>query len=189
MKKIIFLLVLLLGIAPAQAGEISRITSQRGITQAQWEATDQYKSFVCPAGTGRGIGVDMNFTTDQSDDTWFATCNTIEVFAPRPIMDTPTVTVLVVAPRVDTPTVVTQKIDTPTVLTVVTQSNTQPTPVAPVVETKTVIIQLIAKVDTPTVTSLTTTTVQLSDVIWGLKNQITEMKKLNAKILVRSKKK
>lgn len=178
---------MLLGITPANAKEISRITSQRGISQAEWEATDQYKSFVCPEGTGKGIGVDINFTTDRSDDTWFATCNTIQVFAPRPIMDTPTVTVLVVAPRVDTPTVVTQKIDTPTVLTVVTQSNTQPTPVAPVVETKTVIIQLIAKVDTPTVTSLTTTTVQLSDVIWELKDKVVIIKKETAKTLIRKK--
>ena len=194
MKKVIFLLALLLGIAPAQAGEISRVTSQRGVTQAQWEATDQYKFFVCPTGTGRGGGVDMNFTTDQSDDTWFATCNTIEVFAPRPMIDIPTVTIPVVAPRVDTPTVVTQKIDTPTVVTIITQSNTQPAPITPVVEIKTAIVETKTAIvepitNVPTVTSLKTTTVQLSDVIWGLKNQVTEMKKLNAKILVRTKKK
>ena len=180
---------MLLGITPANAKEISRITSQRGISQAEWEATDQYKSFVCPEGTGKGIGVDINFTTDRSDDTWFATCNTIEVFAPRPIIDTATVTAAVVAPRVDTQTVVTQKIDTPTVLTVVTQSNTQTQPaiVAPVVETKTVIVQPIAKVDTSTVTSSTTSVTQLSDVIWGLKDQVTAIKKETAKTLIRKK--
>ena len=196
MKKVIFLLALLLGIAPAQAGEISRVTSQRGVTQAQWEATDLYKSFTCPEGTGRGIGVDMNFTTDQSDDTWFATCNTIEVIAPRPIIDTPTVTVPVVTPIVETITV-TPVAAVETITAQVVQSvqpttnqsssinatvSTAPTP-TPVVETTTSVL----KVDTPTVVALKT--VQLSNVIWALKNQIKEIKKLNAKVLVRTKKK
>ena len=52
----------------------SRITSSRGLTQAQWEATSTYKSFVCPTGSGKAVGVDMNFTTTQSDDRWFAYC-------------------------------------------------------------------------------------------------------------------
>lgn len=52
----------------------SRITSSPGLTQAQWEATTLYKSFVCPTGSGRAVGVDMSFTTTQSDDKWFAYC-------------------------------------------------------------------------------------------------------------------
>jgi hypothetical protein len=52
----------------------SRITSSPGLTQAQWEATSTYKSFVCPTGSGKAVGVDMNFTTTQSDDRWFAYC-------------------------------------------------------------------------------------------------------------------
>ncbi len=52
----------------------SRITSSAGLTQAQWEATDTYKSFVCPTGSGKAVGVDMNFTTTRSDDRWFAYC-------------------------------------------------------------------------------------------------------------------
>ena len=52
----------------------SRITSSAGLTQAQWEATNTYKSFVCPTGSGKAVGVDMNFTTTRSDDRWFAYC-------------------------------------------------------------------------------------------------------------------
>ncbi len=52
----------------------TRITSDPGFTQSQWEATATYQSFSCPSGSGRGMGVDMNFTTDRSDDRWFAYC-------------------------------------------------------------------------------------------------------------------
>jgi hypothetical protein len=59
-----------------------------------------------------------------------------------------------------------------------------------VAETQTVTVQSrMAIINIPTVTSLTTTTVQLSDVIWGLKNQVVTVKKETAKILVRKKKK
>lgn len=52
----------------------TKIWSQPGVTQSQWESTDSYKSFSCPAGAGNGMGVDMNFTTSSSDDRWFAYC-------------------------------------------------------------------------------------------------------------------
>jgi hypothetical protein len=52
----------------------TKIWSQPGVTQSQWESTDLYKSFSCPAGAGNGMGVDMNFTTSNSDDRWFAYC-------------------------------------------------------------------------------------------------------------------
>jgi hypothetical protein len=52
----------------------TKIWSQPGVTQSQWESTDTYKSFSCPAGAGNGGGVDMNFTTSNSDDRWFAYC-------------------------------------------------------------------------------------------------------------------
>lgn len=52
----------------------SRITSSPGISQSQWEATATYKSFICPTGSEKAMGVDMNFTTTRSDDTWFAYC-------------------------------------------------------------------------------------------------------------------
>ena len=67
----------------------SRITSSPGLTQAQWEATSTYKSFVCPTGSGKAAGVDMNFTTTQSDDRWFAYC--VKTWT-QPAKQNPTVT-------------------------------------------------------------------------------------------------
>lgn len=52
----------------------TRVTSDPGMTQAQWEATSTYLLFSCPTGSGRGMGVDLNFTTDRSDDRWYAYC-------------------------------------------------------------------------------------------------------------------
>lgn len=55
----------------------TRITSSPGVTQSAWEASSTYQSWRtthCPAGSGMGIGTDMNFTTSQSDDTWYAYC-------------------------------------------------------------------------------------------------------------------
>jgi hypothetical protein len=52
----------------------TRISSSPGVSQAQWESTSTYLAFSCPAGSGRGMGVDMNFTTTNSDDTWYAYC-------------------------------------------------------------------------------------------------------------------
>ena len=52
----------------------TKIWSQPGVTQSQWESTDTYKAFSCSAGAGNGMGVDMNFTTSNSDDRWFAYC-------------------------------------------------------------------------------------------------------------------
>lgn len=173
---------MLLGVTPAQASEVARITSQRGITQAQWEATEQYKSFACPTGTGRGIGVDMNFTTDQSDDTWFATCNTIEIIALRPIIDTSTATVSIIVPKVDTPTVVTQKITTPTVVTVVTPTTNTATSVAASVDTSTIMV--VQPTDTSTAQTAVTA---LSDVVMATKSGVKVTKKENAKVLVRKK--
>lgn len=55
----------------------TRITSAPGLTQSAWEASDAYQGWRathCPAGSGMGIGSDLNFTTDRSDDTWYAYC-------------------------------------------------------------------------------------------------------------------
>jgi len=87
---------------PAFANEISgtRITSQPGITQSQWEATDLFKLHTCPEGSGKGFGVNMNFTADRSDDTWFVYCDKIEIIVyPKPIINIETTTVI-------TPTVI-----------------------------------------------------------------------------------
>lgn len=78
MKKILYALLFSLiatGVAPAYSATISRIESAPGQSQSDWEASDAYKAFVCPDGTLRGIGVDLNFTTDRGDDKQFVTCD------------------------------------------------------------------------------------------------------------------
>ncbi len=78
MKKIISALVfslVLVGFVPAHAATVSRLDSAPGQSQSDWEATDAYKAFTCPEGTLRGVGVDLNFTSDRSDDKYFVTCD------------------------------------------------------------------------------------------------------------------
>ena len=62
------------GVATGSEIPGTRISSAPGVIQSQWESTDTYKAFSCPAGAGNGTGVDMNFTTTNSDDTYFAYC-------------------------------------------------------------------------------------------------------------------
>jgi len=59
----------------AYGGEVKRIQGLPGQSQQQFESSPEYKAFTCPDGTGRGIGVDMNFTTTKTDDYYFVTCN------------------------------------------------------------------------------------------------------------------
>jgi hypothetical protein len=78
MKNILSALIFSLvatGVSPAYAATVSRLESAPGQSQSDWEATDAYKAFVCPEGTLRGGGVDMNFTTDRGDDKYFVTCD------------------------------------------------------------------------------------------------------------------
>ena len=78
MKKILSVLIfslLAIGVTPAHPATVSRLESAPGQSQSEWEATDAYKAFICPEGTLRGIGVDLNFTTDRSDDKQFVTCD------------------------------------------------------------------------------------------------------------------
>ena len=80
MKKILSallfsLLASMISVAPAYSATISRIESAPGQSQSDWEASDAYKAFLCPDGTLRGIGVDLNFTTDRGDDKQFVTCD------------------------------------------------------------------------------------------------------------------
>ncbi len=46
----------------------TRISSDPGVTQSQWEATSTYQGFSCPSGSGRGIGIDIGAKQ------WFAYC-------------------------------------------------------------------------------------------------------------------
>jgi hypothetical protein len=98
------------------------------MTQSDWEASATYQSWRathCEAGSGMGIGVDLNFTTDRSDDTWYAYC--LKTWRPQPVL-APVVessTVIVVP----TPTVV--ESSTPVVTSVVESSTPVAAPVDP----------------------------------------------------------
>lgn len=46
----------------------TRISSDPGMTQSQWEATSTYQGFSCPEGSGRGMGIDIGAKQ------WFAYC-------------------------------------------------------------------------------------------------------------------
>jgi hypothetical protein len=80
----------------------TRIWSQPGVSQSTYEATTEYLTWIsngCPAGSGNAGGVDMNFTTDRSDDRYFNYCTKtwrstpVEIIADSStvISDTPTV--------------------------------------------------------------------------------------------------
>ena len=58
---------------------VAIISSQPGQTQAQWESTDTYKSFTCPSGAGRAIGIDLKGTASNSDDVWTVSCVQVEI--------------------------------------------------------------------------------------------------------------
>lgn len=58
---------------------VATISSQPGQTQAQWISTDAYKSFTCPSGAGRAIGIDLKGTTSNSDDIWTVSCVRVEI--------------------------------------------------------------------------------------------------------------
>ena len=55
----------------------TRIWSQPGVTQATYEASDEYIAWIargCAAGSSNAVGVDMNFTTSRSDDRYYNYC-------------------------------------------------------------------------------------------------------------------
>jgi hypothetical protein len=117
MKKILSALIfsiLATGISPATAATVSRLDSAPGQSQSDWEATDAYKAFTCPEGTLRGVGVDLNFTTDRSDDTYFVTCD-----EPAPTL-TPSPT--------STPAPESSTVSTPVVTETITAPAPTPTP-------------------------------------------------------------
>ena len=53
----------------------TKISSAPGQSQSSWEATSAYKNMAaCPVGSGRAIEVNLNFTTDRSDDVYSTYC-------------------------------------------------------------------------------------------------------------------
>lgn len=128
------------------------IESPRGITQSEWSNSNTYKNFVCPADYWRGEGVDMNFTSDKTDDFWFVKCEPIVIFTPKPL---PINASVGVAPTVSLP-----QLETNTVTVVpsdITATNNTTTAVTP---------------DTVTATTETTTATIASVTVQSLYTQI-----------------
>jgi hypothetical protein len=115
------------------------IESPRGITQAEWNASEVYKNFICPSGYGRGEGLDMNYTTTRTDDFWFVSCELIVVTQPNPSYPTDL-----------------SNMPTPTEITPVVPDNTAPV----ISDTATVVVETATTVTpapAPTSTTITTT--------------------------------
>jgi hypothetical protein len=164
MKRVIIGLVIAL--ASAQSASADGIRSPLGMSQADWNASETYKNFVCPQGTSRGEGVDMNFTTNRSDDFYFVTCKPTVIYV-EPIK---TVT------PVPLPVPASTKAETSTATSSAPQpvqtTTPKPTPIiTPVavtdtataintVETSTPIIKTtVTVIETPTVTTKTVTSI------------------------------
>ena len=56
------------GIATGQEIPGTRVSGAPGQSQASFEASGPAMSHTCPTGSGRGLAVDLNFTSSQSDD-------------------------------------------------------------------------------------------------------------------------
>jgi len=118
MKAKVITVTIALTVATTTFAYADGIQSPRGISQSAWSASSTYLNFQCPSGTARGEGVDMNYTTDRSDDYYFVECNPIVVYTPTP---TPTPTTIASTTVSDTSTVTTVA---PTTTTVTTTTNT-----------------------------------------------------------------
>ena len=120
MKAKVITVTIALTVATTTFAYADGIQSPRGISQSAWNASSTYLNFQCPSGTARGEGVDMNYTTDRSDDYYFVECNPIVVYTPTPT-PTPTPTTIASTTVSDTSTVTTVA---PTTTTVTTTTNT-----------------------------------------------------------------
>jgi hypothetical protein len=62
------------GIATGQEIPGTRVSGAPGQSQSDFESSPAAISHTCPAGSGRGSGVDLNFTTSQADDVRYFYC-------------------------------------------------------------------------------------------------------------------
>jgi hypothetical protein len=123
MKKIITTVALCLIASPAYA-EQTRVESPRGISQSSWNASNTYRDFQCPDNTVRGEGMDMNFTTDKSDDYYFVECNALPITVTTPaIIPAPVDTATATTP-IQNDTATTTTPTTTTTLNVTTDTTT-----------------------------------------------------------------
>jgi hypothetical protein len=98
MKRVIIGMVLAL--VTAQTASAFDLESPRGISQDQWNKSNEYQNFQCPANTARGEGVDMNFTTNRADDFYFVTCTPVQIPTKIEIVETATVVTPITTPPV-----------------------------------------------------------------------------------------
>lgn len=110
MKRKAILVIAIMMIMPG--ANAAGIRSAAGQSQSAWNASVEYQSFQCPVGTSKGEGVDLNYTTDKSDDYYFVECNAI-IVAPVPVITPAPSTNSIITPETTTATT---KTDTPTVV-------------------------------------------------------------------------
>lgn len=148
-KIVIAVSALLLGTITTANADLY-IESPRGVTQSQWNNSDTYKNFACPAGYGRGEGVDMNFTTNKNDDFWYVNCFPLEVFQPTPIYTTTPAPVETSTTSVETSTAtVTPSVTTPvnnSTASVISETTTTVTETTTATNTSTTFESLYAQI-------------------------------------------
>ena len=170
---------------------IGIIKSAPGESQASFIARNSFKSFSCESGTTRVDGVDLNFTSTNSDDVYFAYCvktnlQPAPVITPIvPVVDTTTVTATATATATVTATAVATPmvtipalygIETQTVVPVIVQQ-IQP------VETKTATIEPIKTIiTTQNSVSAITAKAELEGIIMRLKTQIIKIMEMLRKL-------
>jgi hypothetical protein len=125
------------------------IQSPRGISQSAWNASSTYKNFQCPSGTSRGEGVDMNYTTDRSDDYWFVNCEPIVIYTQPVLIPTPAATTTPTptpTPLVTETTTVTSTVSSNTVVSTTNETSTVVTPTLTNNQLITLILELFNKI-------------------------------------------
>jgi hypothetical protein len=139
MKKVIIAVIASL-VLPISVANANGIQSPLGISHADWHASSDFKNFQCPQGTSRSEGINLNFTTDESDDFLFVECYPTPIWV-NPILNTPSDTATVTTPA---PQPVQQLTPTPApspVITDTSTASTAPSITTVVTDTATVVIE------------------------------------------------
>jgi len=212
MKKIIILLALILGTTPAYADVYVKVDANGNAIggaimcdAGTCGAGSQYSQLTLQAGekyvlqgTGQaGIGNNNPNTqvkVDLETNEWTVT-RQVEITPTEPIIINDQTVISYTAQTVERFTPATSPGNDKPVVPVVIPEPTSTTPPLEFTETTTATATMaivdtatvLTPKSTPVVSTLKATTLELSDVIWALKNQIRLMKKEMAKILVRTR--
>jgi hypothetical protein len=212
MKKIIIILVMLLGVTPANADVYVKVDANGNAIggaimcdAGTCGAGSQYSQLTLQTGekyvlqgTGQaGIGNNNPNTqvkVDLETNEWTVT-RQVEITPAEPIIINDQTVISYTAQTVEKFTPATSPGNDKPVVPVVIPEPTPTTPPLEFTETTTA-TATIAIVDTatvltpkstPVVSTLKATTLELSDVIWAIKNQINYIRKEMAKILIRTR--